>query len=419
MPFAGEPMLFYCGAALCCAAVAHASLGAVGIWRGRQQQRRRCDADAEAFRREVATAVGVARARLANRLAWEGEKPLRIADIVQETPDIKSFYLVDTEGRSLPRYLPGQHLTVRVTLGNQPAVRCYSLSGSHRGEYYRVTVRRLNESELTDETTPGLVSGWLHDHAGIGMELSCGAPRGRFFLDPRDPRPVVLIGAGVGCTPIFAMLEATQAARWKRPVHAFLGFRDQQNRLFGDATRSLRQENPTLNLQTYFSQPLAGASHDETERQGRISIEALKRELPSNKFDFFLCGPPSMMQQLAPELLDWGVADDAIHYEAFGPSSITTIKPSETCDNSIGSAVRFRPGQDPVVWDGEHRSLLDLAESAGVPIASGCRAGNCGMCRVRVIKGATRAVKRPGAPITDDECLACISVPDGPVVLEA
>jgi len=421
MPTPGDPLLFYGGAALCAVVTGQATLGVAGVWRARNAQRQRSDADAQAFRAEAHAAAESARARLARQLAWEGRRTLRVSAVVDESADVKSLFLTDPSGRPLPRFLPGQYLTLALPAGpgGDEVVRCYSLSDRPRPEYYRLSVRRQDAPIDAPDAPAGLGSGWLHRHAIEGLTLQVEAPKGAFFYNPGEPRPSVLIGAGVGVTPLVSMLAAAHHAKLPTPTHAFFGFRDGRSHLFADAVREIARDNPLVTAHFAYSAPLQSdrpGVHYHT--RGRVTLEVLRRDLPSSNFDYYLCGPPRMMQSLVPELLEWGVPPEAIHYEAFGPASVS-LGAGSLAEKAIGSPVRFSPGSDPVVWDGAYASLLEMAEAAGVPVASGCRAGNCGACRVRVVEGKVAALRRVGVTTDDNECLACVSLPDGPVCLDA
>lgn len=416
----GDPLLFYGGTAMCAAVVGQAVHGAWGVLRSRQRRRLTSDADAQGLRQEVQAAAESARARLARRLAWEGRRTLRVSAVVDESPDVKSLFLTDPDGRPLPRFLPGQYLTLALPAGpgGDEVIRCYSLSDRPHPEYYRLSIRRQDAPPDSEDVPAGVASCWLHRHAIAGLELQVEAPRGAFFYNPGEPRPAVLIGAGVGVTPLVSMLEAVHHGKLPTETHAFFGFRDGGSHLFADATRQIDSDNPLVTTHFAYSAPTESdrpGVHYHTV--GRISLEVLRRNLPSNNYDFYLCGPPRMMQSLVPELLDWGVPEEAVHFEAFGPASVS-LEAASLNERAIGSEVRFSPMSEPVVWDGEHASLLELAEAAGVPVGSGCRAGNCGACRVRVVEGKVAAMRKPGVVTPADECLACISLPDGPVWIE-
>ena len=408
------------GAALTAAVALRAVRGGFGLLRERERKRRLADADAESFRIEAHAAAAAARAKLSTGLAWRGQRSLRVAGLVEEAQGVKSFYLTSPDGQSLPAYLPGQHLTVAAPVnGNaRPLVRCYTLSDRPRDDYYRLTIKR---QRIESESPHGVsVSNWLHDHVRVGDEIQCEAPKGIFFHDPASPRPLVLLGAGVGVTPIMSMLAELDHTRSQKPVYALLGFGNGQECPFREPLESIGTRNHNFTVRFAYSRPQKGEQIGvHYHRHGHVSMEWVRDLLPSNNFEFYVCGPPRMMQSVVPELLEWGVPDDAIHFEAFGPSSLELTRNEDATQRAIGSDVRFSPSGDPIRWDGEHKSLLELAEARGVPIASGCRAGNCGACRVRVVEGATTPIKRPGMPIDEGECLACISLPDGSVTLEA
>ncbi|TWT43425.1 2Fe-2S iron-sulfur cluster-binding protein [Botrimarina hoheduenensis] len=415
-----EPLLFYLGAALCLVVTAQAVLGTVGWFRARSDQRKRCDASGAEFRQLVANEAAVAVAKLSKRVAWEGWRTLKVSAVVDEAKNVKSFYLTDPEGMPLPRFLPGQYLTIEapVGAGGVSVRRCYSLSDRPRSEYYRLTVKQQLPDANDRQATPGLVSTWLHEKVRQGDTLRCQAPRGVFFLDPTSPRPVVLIGAGVGATPLVSMLAAIQHAGTVKPTCVILSFRDSESHLLREAIEAARGLTH-IRVRVVYSQPLAedrlGIDYDLT---GHVTMELLRKELPSNNFDFYVCGPAEMMQSLVPELLEGGIPDDAIHFEAFGPASVRTEANPTALERAVGSQVRFTSA-GPFRWEGDYPSLLELAEARGIPVASGCRAGNCGACRVRVLKGSVTALRSTSVAIGEGECLACISLPDGEVTLDA
>ena len=416
-----EPISLITGTLLCTAALLRTVYGIHALLRNRRQQVQQADLDAEGFRQEAQALAAATKARLSQGLAWEGRKRLRISGIVEESDDIKSFYLTSPEGRPLPLYLPGQYITValQTSQGSEPVVRCYTLSDRPRSDYYRITVKRLEAPVDKPSAPPGAASNWLHDHVKVGDQILCEAPKGAFFHDSQSTQPVVLIGAGVGVTPIISMLAALDQKRFQGQVYVMLGYQNGKHGLFREQLEQIAERNPSFSIRLAYSRPepedvLGSHYHHE----GRISFDWLSDLLPSNNFEFFLCGPPRMMQSLVPDLLIWGAPDDAIHYEAFGPASVSLEASPDALERAKGSQVFFAGSDKPVEWDGAHSTLLELAEACGVPVSSGCRAGNCGACRMRVIDGSITPLKRPGSPLDEQECLACISVPDGKVSLE-
>jgi ferredoxin-NADP reductase len=416
-----DPILMGAGLLLLGLVATQALRGLAAISQQRSRERQRANSDADSLRRDIESAALAARARLDRGLAWEGRRLLRVSAIIDECPGVKSFYLTDPQGGSLASYLPGQYLTLSLPIASlsAPTLRCYSLSDRPHADYYRITVKRQESPADEPTAPPGRASAWLHDAVSVGDTLLCEAPRGTFFLDPSSDRPAALLGAGVGVTPLMSMLSAARHASRKSPLFASFAFRDGSQRLFRETLDQVLQEPRNVRLRIAYTRPRTedrlGADY---HLRGRLGIDALRRELPSNNFDFYLCGPAAWMQSIVPELLDWGVPDDRIHYEAFGPASVATGAAATAAERALGSAVRFGVDSPACEWDGAYATLLDLAEARGVPVASGCRAGNCGACRVRVVEGAVSTLKRPGASVGDGECLACISVPRGAVRIE-
>ncbi|TWT87469.1 Flavohemoprotein [Pseudobythopirellula maris] len=432
-------MLCALGATLCAGVVVQLAAGGVAAWRTGERRRRRAERWREAFLRRVEAVAAASRARDVNAPPWEGERPMRVASVVDEAEGLKSFYLTPADGQPLPGFMPGQYLTLSARLPSdaadatapddaKPTVRCYSLSDRPREEFYRLTIKREPADPNRPGSKPGVFSGWMHDHTKPGDVIACKAPSGGFFLNPADPRPVVLIAGGIGVTPMMSMLLTLDHLRSHRPAHAFFAFRTPDERPYDDDLRRLAASNDRFKIHLFYSKadgaqaerPPSSDAAQPTESWGeRITVNALSERLPSNNFDYYICGPPRMMHAIVPDLLAWGVPPDAIHYEAFGPASVKMAPDDSLMERAKGSVVRFAGRDCEAVWNGEYESLLELAESLGVPLASGCRAGNCGACRVRVLEGKTATTKPPGATAAAGDCLACISLPEGPVVLEA
>jgi ferredoxin len=149
-----------------------------------------------------------------------------------------------------------------------------------------------------------------------------------------------------------------------------------------------------------------------------VTIEHLREVLPTNRFDYYLCGPGGMLQDLVSGLEAWGVPHERIHFEAFGPATVRRTTASRHA-GAVGSTVVFSRSERQQRWNTDVVSLLELGEAAGVKLPSGCRAGNCGECLVRVVDGEVTALREPGFPVPAGHCLACISVPTGSLTLDA
>lgn len=356
--------------------------------------------------------------------AWPGTRPFRVADVVNETVDCKSYYLMPVDGHPLPRFEPGQFLTfcLPVDLRKKPLSRCYSLSDQYHEDYYRVTIKHALPPVGEADLPAGVGSSYFHQQVQVGTTLEVKAPRGAFFLDPTDHLPVVLIGAGIGITPIFSVASALAAQRSRRTAYVFGGFRNSREHPFRESLQQLAAECERIELDISYSRPMpADQIGRDYDQRGYVDVARLKQILPSSNFRFYLCGPPAMMETLVPGLRTWGVPESHIHFEAFGLATVKKVKqkPRFAASAEQPCQVDFSLTKTSLTWDGSCESLLEFAESQGVSLDSGCRAGNCGQCLVSVRSGSVEHLKEPGLPLEKHECLTCIGVPSGDVVLEA
>jgi ferredoxin-NADP reductase len=386
------------------------TLAAIVTARHRAFKRRRRYSERRAgFQEQLTTAVKWARAAKPIFRAWTGERPFRVAAVVDEAVGYKSFYLVPADGQPLPPFEPGQYLTfsLPVDTRNKPIVRCYSLSERPREDYYRVTIKLMEK---------GQGSTYFHQHVRVGSNLAVQAPQGAFFLDPTDQLPIVLVGGGVGITPILSIANSIVHDRSERTVYLFAGFRNSDEHPCREQMAELvKQKN--FHCDVSYSRPLPQdrLGHDYSH-VGHAGIVRLRQLLPSNNFRFYVCGPPAMMEDLVPALYQWGLPEKHVHFEAFGPASVKGLK---TNPHLPPCQVGLARSQSEFTWKGEFPSLLDLAAAEGIVLDSGCRAGNCGACVVKVLEGKVAHTKTPGVVLAVDECLACIGVPEGDIVLDA
>ncbi|WP_175997848.1 pyridoxamine 5'-phosphate oxidase family protein [Burkholderia stabilis] len=332
----------------------------------------------------------------ATATAW---RPLRIAKIVDEARAIRSFHFEPADGGALPAYEAGQHLTLRVALPgtDTPSVRSYTLSDAPGGAHYRITVKR-----------EGRVSAWLHDHAQAGMTLDAQMPRGRFAFDLASPRPAVLVSAGIGITPMIAMLRhaLTDVAPSRRVVFIH-GAREAADRPFAAELTRTAAADARLSLHWFDSRP----DGDTAARAGRIDIAQLKRVLPFDDYDFYLCGPSAFMRDLYEGLRALNVPDERIRFEAFGPSSVTRSTSRAAGTPAASVPVVFRRTGREAAWTPADGTLLEFAEGQRVDVPSECRSGSCGTCATRVLSGAVDYEQTPDAPVEPGCALLCVARP--------
>jgi ferredoxin-NADP reductase len=249
------------------------------------------------------------------------------------------------------------------------------------------------------------------------------APTGKFYIDPNESKPAVLIAGGVGITPLFCMLSAVVSSGREREVWLFYGVRNGRDHALKEALRELDHKHPHVHVVTCYSDPeKKDALGRDFDHAGRITTELLQAYLETNNYEFFVCGPPPMMDAITKSLAEWGVPKADIRTEAFGPASVPKKKspPKDAAAKPAVFKIEFSKSKKTVDWDGKFDCLLDLGDFVGADLEGGCRAGNCGTCEVAVLSGEIEYNRDPEFPdIKDGCCLACIGVPKGNLVLDA
>lgn len=350
------------------------------------------------------------------RDAW---RRYRLVQVRDESATIRSFYLQPADGLGLPTFEAGQFLTVRLEIDGIEAVRTYTLSSAPGDPQYRISVQR--------EST-GLVSRHLHEALRVGDTLEARAPRGDFTIDAAVRRPAALLVAGVGVTPAVAMARhvAREGLRTRhlRPLTILHAARSAAERGFARELRRLAEGSQgRLRYVSLLSRP---APEDEAEVFGRLDADVLRRFLPLDDYDFYVCGPGGFMQAAYDALLELGARDVRIHAEAFGPSALARRRDAEDASRPAvpeaeHALVRFRKSGFEQRWDKEAGTLLELAEAHGLSPTYGCRSGACGSCAVRLEGGEVTYRGAPRGPRAADEALICCAVPaadGGTVVLD-
>jgi ferredoxin-NADP reductase/ferredoxin len=299
-----------------------------------------------------------------------------------------------------------------------PLLRSYSLSGAPRAERYRVSVKREPH---------GLGSAYLLDRCAVGDVLDVAAPRGSFTLRGGET-PVVLLGAGVGATPLMAMLHALASERSKRDVWWIFGARDRDEHPFREESRQLLRSLSHAHAHVRYSRPRPAdrLGHDY-DAAGRVGVAALQELGTPRSADFYLCGPAAFLRDLTDDLADWGVPRERIHTEAFGPGEART--PGIAKDvRRTPHLPRGAPGPGPVVsfsrsnltvpWSASFGSLLELAEACDVPVRWSCRTGVCHSCETGLVSGAVAYDPDPLDPPSQGNVLVCCSRPTSDVVID-
>lgn len=328
----------------------------------------------------------------------------------RESDVITSFYLRRADSKPLADYEPGQFLPIRLDVpgADSPVSRTYTLSDAPGSDVYRLSIKR--------EGGDAVVSNHFHDRLKVGSVIQAMAPRGKFALDRSSERPVVLISGGVGITPMIAM--ANHLAPTGRRTYFIHGAQNGSVHAFGRHIRQMADDNPDFTAHIRYSHPTGSDRLGEThDSEGFVDTELLRRLLPLDDYDFYLCGPAPFIQALFDGLGTLGVREDRIHYESFGPATVLKHEEQrdETSRQSTGSQspvdVRFDEADVTVEWAPGSGTLLDLAQEAGLNPLYSCRSGICGTCATRLKCGAVDYIEEPTAPHEDGEVLICCATP--------
>ena len=355
--------------------------------------------------------------------SWLGFRKFLVDRLEPEAEGMTSVYLRPEDGKPIPGFRPGQHLTFRFTIPGvaKPVVRCYSLSDAANKNYYRITVKVCRAPQNRPELPPGKASSYINSGLSVGDRLDVKAPAGEFYLDESSQRPIVLLAGGVGITPMISILNTLVQKKSSRLALLVYGVRQSSDHAFRDHFAAMDREQSNVQVVTCYSNP---AETDQLGNDfnflGRPSVELLRKLLPNPNFDFYLCGPPPFMSGIYSQLIEWGVPDENIRFEAFGPASIKRIsQEKETPQAEVTEAesfqVEFVQSGRTFHWNGECGNLLEFAEQNDLNLDSGCRAGSCGTCEIDLIDGEVNQQDR----IQGSRCLACVSRPNSNLKIDA
>ncbi len=346
----------------------------------------------------------------------------------RESDTVTSFYLVPADGGDLAPFEPGQFLTLDLDIPGQdkPVVRTYSLSDAPNPSCYRVSIKREPAPSGQPDVPPGLSSTYFHDDVEVGTTLRVGPPRGKFHLDQGSERPVVLLSGGVGLTPMVSMMNAIMDSGGDRPVWFVHGVRNGREHALGAHCRRCAATNENVHVHVCYSDPapddVAGRDYDS---RGRVEVGLLKRLLPFDDYDFYLCGPTPFMQSLYRGLTALNVPEARIHYEFFGPGSLLQDDagpageaPQAEAELVGGAQVVFARSGITADWDPACETILDLAERHGLSPDYSCRSGICSTCSAAVTEGEVEYLEPPMDEPAAGHVLICSARPRTNIVVE-
>jgi ferredoxin-NADP reductase/MOSC domain-containing protein YiiM len=348
--------------------------------------------------------------------AWAGFRTVTVADVVAETASVTSFELAADD--ALPAYLPGQFLTVRVPGAGDPVpVRTYSLSGDPDGGRYRISVKREPH---------GLVSSYLHAQLRRDDRIEVAAPRGGFVL-AEGPEPVLLISAGIGLTPLLAMLYRLAREQSSRVVWWIHTTHDMESHAFSREVADLLGRLSSAHSLVYYTTPAEPLESDSAVRAGRLTAQVVAGlEVPTDAYAY-VCGPETFMDDTVAALAGVGLDPARVQTERFG--SRPPINPGVVGADlppphqplgppGNGPAVTFARSGLTATWSDAYSSVLELAEACDVPTQWACRTGVCHTCATAVLSGEGFYDIPPLEPPGDSELLICSAQPAADLVLD-
>lgn len=348
---------------------------------------------------------------------WSGR--LRVACIFQETPDVKTYRLMNPLGGVLPfDFLPGQFLTLTVLTDGKPVRRAYTIASSPtQHDYVEVTVKH---------EAGGVVSGHLHDRVHEGDLLDCSGPSGSFVFTGRECKCILLIGGGVGITPMMSVVRYLTDRVWAGDIYLLYGVHATQDIIFREELEYLQRRHPNLRVIVTVSHPEGTTWSGET---GRLSKDLIARAVPDLPSRYVhLCGPVPLMETVKTALAELGVPGERIKTEAFGPALGRPVPESVPPQPAAQSGVAV--ALPTVTFARSHKAaplppdkvVLDVADQVGVQIDNSCRVGTCGLCRVKVLSGTVTMAVEDGLEAGDKEkgiILACQAKAAADVSVEA
>jgi ferredoxin-NADP reductase/MOSC domain-containing protein YiiM len=350
-----------------------------------------------------------------------GFRPFTVTAIDQESADVISLTMQSADGEPLATALPGQYVVLRLqpSAGSPPLFRSYSLSGPLSTERYRISVK------IEQNGTAGT---YLREHVGVGDALDVSSPRGSFILQS-DERPVVLLSAGIGATPVLAMLYALAVARSTNQILWLHAARDREHHPFAAEVRSLMLALTHGRSYVCYSRP--GASEkmgEDFDAAGHLSRAIFDEVAVPREANVYICGPARFMAEMKAALASFGVAPERIHFEIFSgsesmtPGIVSTATraphlPEDEADT--GPLVSFARSGIATHWKASaYQSILELAEACDVPVRWSCRSGVCHNCESGLVSGAVVYEPEPLDKPADGNVLVCCSQPTSDVVID-
>jgi len=380
---------------------------------------RQLQTDARKFRSAV-PATAPARSK-----SWAGQ--LRVAQVFDETPTVRTFRLTPAAGPRLPfDFLPGQYLNLTLVIEGQNVRRSYTIaSPPTRTRYCELTIKREER---------GLASRYLHDNVRAGDLLDVIAPAGRFTFTGSESGSVVLVAGGVGITPLMAQIRYLTDLSWAGDIYLVLSVKTERDIIFRDELDVLRRRHANLHVVVTLTRDEEGSGW--AGERGRITPALLARAVPEIATRLvYICGPTEMTNPTRQMLRCLGVPDESIRVESFAsPSRFAAATPApasaELAPITADTAAEESDAGEPTLTFARSGKFapapvgltaLEVAESLGIAINYDCRAGICGQCKTRLLSGRVVMDAEDALDATDranNVILSCQARCVGQVVLD-
>jgi len=346
--------------------------------------------------------------------SWPGFRSFVICKTNQESVDVRSFLFAPADGQPLPDFSPGQHIAIRLFpgTGGSPVIRMYSLCGPNDHACYRIAVRR---EKL------GAGSNYIHDHLRVGDTVELSAPGGSFTLSGED-RPVVLLSAGVGVTPVLAMLCELARQATKREVWWIYSTQNRKHHSFFEEAKDFGRLIPAFHSTVIYSRPTdQDRLGEDYDLVGHLTPDLLEGCNISKSAEYYICGPAPYLKDMLSFLVLAGVPEGQVHYEAFGGAGMAIGgKPPHlpAVNDGTGPVVTFVKSNISFQWQDRCPSLLDAAEACDVPVSWSCRSGVCHRCESSLLGGDVAYSPQPLDPAAQGNVLICCARPLSDVQLD-
>lgn len=326
---------------------------------------------------------------------WKDWRNFVVDRKVKESQEITSFYLKPQDKGDIPDFKPGQFLTIKLDISEQPrpVIRTYSLSDyPNSREYYRLSIKREGSPKGLD-VPPGVSSTFMHDRIEEGSIIPAKPPNGKFVLDINKSLPAVLISNGVGITPMISMAKAVSRLNKERHIWFLHGARNGEFHAFRNAVNTIEQENPNLHVHYSYSRPRP-EDRDLYHSQGYVDkklletsvIPEIKRIHGSTDAEYFLCGSPAFMDSIRTGLDELGVTKNRVFFESFSKGKKATAE-TKSDSNLDGAEIVFTESGKTLTWQKGDGTILEFAEANGINPPYSCRQGICLTCMCQIEEG--------------------------------